>query len=71
MRVPPNEALQADITLNYRRFKEEPQDRNARGHLTDVLAKLFEQRMNTALEEYGAMCNFTGGVALELAKRAA
>jgi hypothetical protein len=56
--------FKAEITLNYGRFKEEPQTRNERGQLTDVLARLFEGRMNQALDEYHSMLAFAGEVAI-------
>lgn len=65
-RVSPTEELKGEISLNYQRMKEEPQGRNKYGILVDVMAKTFEGRMNTALEEYFSICQFTGGVALEL-----
>lgn len=71
-RPSPTEALKADIILNYGRMKEEPQGRDKYGTLTDVLAKMFEQRLNTSLEQYHDICQFTGSTALELrVKRAA
>lgn len=71
-RPSPHEELKADIILNYGRMKQEPQGRDKYGTLTDVLARMFEHRMNGALESYHEVCQFTGSTALELrVKRAA
>jgi hypothetical protein len=69
-RIAPQEELKADISLNYSRLMEESQARDKRGQLIDVLARIFEQRMNTALESYHDICQFSGSTALELKQAA-
>lgn len=43
--------LEADVSLNYTRYKAEPHDRNAKGKLISPLAEIFENRMNQALQQ--------------------
>lgn len=60
----PDHQLGEEITRNYQNYKKEPQERDRRGILIDPLARMFEQRMNNALQQFGDYQKFVGQAVL-------
>lgn len=65
METIPDQDLCAEITHQYTLYKSEPQERNRRGQLIDPVARMFEQRMNNALQQFGDYQAYMGQVVME------
>ncbi len=64
METTPDHELCAEIEHNYKLYKQESQVRNKHGQLVDPLARMFEQRMNNALQQFGDYQRFVGQVVM-------